>query len=247
MALYNRSFRLGLLVTGAMIGLGSASQAAGNLLGNGSFETVTGTGAGLTTPGYVTYNGGSTAIPSWKVMTRNGNGSDQIALLYSNPPSQPYGFGLSASDGKHFLDLTGTHDNGIFGGVEQTVATTVGEKYLLTFDLGGFDKTPGSLYTAGGIYGITADAGGTLGTFTHTPSVPGTQWKKFSMNFTATSSSTSIKLYGSQAGERRHLGLDNVSLTALTPEMPGGVLLLAALLPLGLMLRKKGAFQKSVL
>ena len=35
--------------------------------------------------------------------------------------------------------------------------------------------------------------------------------------------------------------------SSFTPEMPGGVLLLAAFLPMGLMLRKKGAFQKNAL
>ena len=99
--------------------------AQANLLTNGSFEhrrTFIGDGNRVDE-----LSSGSTVIPGWTTT----NGVPTAWIENGNP------YGISASDGSFFLDLTGYANFGTYGGVTQTMTgLAVGTTYALTFDLG---------------------------------------------------------------------------------------------------------------
>jgi hypothetical protein len=108
-----------LLLTAALTG-GTSVQA--NLLTNGSFESGAFVNEGNDT---MSLAAGSNVITGWTVVT------DTTAWINAANP-----FGLSASDGSFFLDLTNYQAGAPFAGMSQTVATTPNATYSLSFDLG---------------------------------------------------------------------------------------------------------------
>jgi hypothetical protein len=201
MILMRRSFVLAVAVL-----LGSLSSNAASLIVNGSFES----GNFVPDPqDSMALAVGATDMTGWTV---------QSAPLAWIGPSNP--FGLSASDGSYFLDLSGYHDNAPYAAVVQSlnVATTIGAQYRLSFDIGTDPQ-----YDAAAV-GILATAGSAAATFTSTPLNPN-QWEYFYLDFTATSTSTSISLIGQAGTDEKYIGLDNVSLIMI-PE-PGTLMLFA--------------------
>jgi len=158
-----------------------------NLLVNGSFES-----GGFVNQGSDTMSlaPGSTVITGWTVLT------DTTAWIGAKNP-----FGLSASDGSFFLDLTNYQAGAPFAGMSQTIATTPGASYVLSFDLGGstYWGRPGA---------ITATAAGTSGTFTTPTTGTNNDWYHHTIQFTASSSSTNVLLLGVVG--KNYIGLDNV-------------------------------------
>jgi hypothetical protein len=171
----------------------ASSTASAALVTNGSFENTANFVGDVNDT--MSLPSGSTAMTSWTVT----NGT--LAWI---GPANP--FGLTAQNGSYFLDLTGYHDNVPYGGVEQSIATSVGSQYLLSFYLGSSSQ-----------YGIpdsiVATAGGVSGTFTSTNPTPNNAWELETLLFTATSSSTLISLVGNSGGE--YIGLDNVAVSAV--------------------------------
>lgn len=191
------------------LSLGAATPAGANLLANGSFEN-----GGFVNQGSDTMSlaAGSTAIDGWTVVT------DTVAWI---GPTNP--FGLTASAGDYFLDLTNYQAGAPYGGMRQTVATIVGATYLLSFDLGGSNFW-------GRPDGITATAGATSVTFTTPTTGTNNDWYGESMTFVATSASTTITLQG-QSGIN-YIGLDNAAVELVSlpvPEPPGWLLMAAGL------------------
>jgi len=141
---------------------------------------------------------GATDMTGWTV---------QIAPLAWIGPSNP--FGLSASDGSYFLDLSGYHDSSPFAGVLQaSIPTTIGTTYRLSFDIGTDTR-----YDSAAV-GIVATTGIDTATFNSTPTGLN-QWQGFMFDFIATSATTTISLDGQPGANQAYLGLDNVSLTAI--------------------------------
>jgi hypothetical protein len=173
----------------ALVGAAAAAHADTNLLTNGSFELGTFTNQGNDTE---TFTAGSTVMTGW---TTTGNFVSWIG------PTNP--FLLSAQDGKYFLDLTGYHTGAPFGGVTQTIATTPGKQYELSFYLGSYTAVWG-----GPPVSITAVAGGTTGLFTNGSATSSSTWTLENLVFTASGTTTPIELIG-QAGSE-YIGLDNV-------------------------------------
>jgi len=182
------------MLVAAVLGVGLPCY--GNLLSNGSFEL------GSFVPDAndsMALAAGATDITGWTV--------ENAALAWIGP-SNP--FGLTASDGGYFLDLSGYHDNSPYAGMlhSLSIATTIGTTYRLKFDIGTdptYDSAPVSIF---------ATAGSDSATFTSTPLLPN-QWEEFMFDFVASSTSTSISLDGQAGTNEKYFGLDNVSLTVV--------------------------------
>lgn len=183
-----------------VVALGIAFSARANLLTNGSFESGTFTPDANQTQ---TFTAGATTMTGW---TTTGNFVSWIGA--GNP------FGLLAQDGSFLLDLTGYHAGAPFGGVTQTIATTVGQQYVLSFYLGSYTSVWG-----GPPVSIAASAGGTSATFTDSAAHAASTWTPQQLVFTASAAATAITLTGS-AGNN-YIGLDNVSVEACTPGAAG--------------------------
>lgn len=186
----------------AVFGVAVPSHA--NLLQNGSFEIgnfVPNADDAMLLPV------SATDMTGWTVV------ANSLAWI---GPSNP--FGLSASDGSYFLDLSGYHDNAPYGGVEQTIPTIIGDQYQLSLDLGS-----STTYNTGPV-SVLVTAGSASTTFTSTPTV-NNGWDLFIFDFIATSSSTTISLIGQASINESYIGLDNVSVVPI-PE-PGTFALFA--------------------
>ena len=209
--------------------LPAAAGAQVNLLSNGSFEL-----GGFVNQGNDTMSlaAGSAVMTGWTVV------HDTTAWIGATNP-----FGLSASDGSFFLDLTNYETGAPFAGVSQVIATTPGATYALSFDLGSsnFWGRPDA---------ITASAGGTSATFTAPLTGTNNDWQHVSMQFTAGSSLTTVLLQGVTGS--RYLGLDNASVNFLSgpgdttvppvpavPEPGTWALMVAGLAGLGVTLRQR--------
>lgn len=177
------------------------------LIVNGSFENVARTFApGSAAPGP---NGvmlvpvGSTAIPGWTVVS--------AALLWGiiddNGTVLPSGAGTPF--GHFYVDLTGWLDTLPFAGVAQTIATSPNQTYQLSFALGTVEND----YRWRGPVSVTVSAGSTSNVFTYTPSGTDWQWRTFTLDFTASSTSTPVTLLGKTAAGY-FIALDNVSVKA---------------------------------
>jgi hypothetical protein len=225
-----KSIRLRLSILGLPVAalLAAAPAAHANLLVNGSFESGAFVNQGNDT---MSLAPGSTAITGWTVIT------DTTAWI---GPSNP--FGLTASDGSYFLDLTDYPAGAPFAGVSQSIATTPGATYALTFDLGAsnFWGRPSA---------IIASAAGTSAAFTSGPAsatTPNNDWYHELMQFVATSTTTLISLQGSAGFQ--YIGLDNVSVELVSgpgtprvgvPEPQTWTLMLAGLAAVGVVGRRR--------
>jgi hypothetical protein len=201
-----------------------ASVAHANLLTNGSFEDTTHfVNQGNDTDSLAV---GSTAMTGWTV-----TGGEPLAWI---GPSNPFALTASPSGGSYFLDLTDYNAGAPFSGVSQSIATTVGATYSLTFDLG--SSQPYGLPD-----GVTASAGSHSQTFTSTNS--GSQinlWQTESLSFTATGTSTAISIVGNSGSN--YIGLDNVSVVQTAVPLPASAwLMLSGLLGLVAMARTRRA------
>lgn len=213
-------------VVAAVLLVGSVHAGPVNLITNGSFETGAfvnnGSGAMSLLPGATAMTGWTTysAELTWMV---NGN---------SYAMSTPYG--------NSFIDFTGYHDSSPYGGVWQDIVTVPGGSYDLSFSVG----TQQSLARYSGPVTVTASAGSALQSFTSNPAGAGNQWETFTLNFQASSTTTTISLLGLLSTGGEYIGLDNVSVVASTgvPEIdPAGMGSVLALVTgaLGLMERRR--------
>lgn len=179
--------RVALQVLFLTAALGVATSPQANLLTNGSFESGAFVNQGNDT---MSLAAGSIVITGWTVVT------DTTAWIGAANP-----FGLSASNGSFFLDLTNYQAGAPFAGMSQTIATTPGATYSLSFDLGSstFWGRPDS---------ITASAAGTSQTFTSPSTGGNNDWQSVLMQFVASSVTTTVLLQG--ASGINYIGLDNV-------------------------------------
>jgi Protein of unknown function (DUF642)/PEP-CTERM motif len=175
-----------------------AGSAHANLITNGSFESGAFVNQGNDT---MSLAAGSTVITDWTVVT------DTTAWIGASNP-----FGLTASNGSFFLDLTNYQAGAPFAGMSQDIATTLGATYSLSFDLG-------SSTLWGRPDSITASAAGASQTFTSPLTGGNDDWQNVSMQFVASSATTTVLLQGTSG--LNYIGLDNVDVEFVSGPGPG--------------------------
>ena len=198
------------LAAGAALCAAGASAQANlltNLLTNGSFED------GMFNPVPATNTQtlavGDTTMTGWTVVDK------QVAWI-----EQP-AFGLNASAGIKFLDLTDYSNAVPFGGVTQSIATVVGQAYTLSFDLGS-----SSSYVLPSSVVAIVDAGPGVSFLSSSPG--SNNWESFSLTFTATTSLTAITLTGGSGTPGTfYVGLDNIDVSAVSPVPEPAAMVLA--------------------
>ena len=178
-----------------------------DLINNGNFNNTQGTfSPNHTDPGAMNVLPGQTYIPGWTVETS--------PVSWDNS-ANPYGL-TGANGSSYFLDLTGWQDKSPFGQVSQTINTTVGQAYQLTFFIGSsttYDaKAPGIDLKITGI-----GAAGSPGSDYYTTLSGKNNWQQFTVDFTAGKSQTTLYFKGLSGGGSftEYIGLDNVHLTAV--------------------------------
>jgi hypothetical protein len=196
------------LIVGALAIAFMCSTAQANLITNGSFETPL-----VQTGGFTNFGTGSTSITGWTVV------GPQASIVSGSYASS--GLRFPAEDGNQWMDLTG--DVSIRGeGVMQTVATTAGTSYNLSFWVG-------NQVNPGGIYGLTSTVnlsinGGPNLAFTNSNGSGSTNqnWREFITSFIATSASTTLQFLNGDPISDNTNGLDNIVLLEGSPSGGGG-------------------------
>ena len=202
--------------------LATSSLRANNIVVNGSFETGTfndnGFGQDTAQLGI-----GNTDMANWKVV------NNEVAWI---GPANP--FGLTASPGNYFLDLTSYSDGGgNYGGVSQVLPTVGGQTYHVSFDIGSSDP-----YNFGIAPKISVFANSIpLGTLAGASSGVNI-WKTVGLDFVATGSSTTLDLIGSNSEQFYYIGLDNVQVSHVPDGGSTSALLGIGMLGVGLLRRK---------
>lgn len=171
----------------------TAATSQASLIVNGSFET--GDTFVNTALGAMQLVGSSSTIAGW---TSTG---DEIAWVDDTNLD-----GIFASEGSKHLDLAGFTNAGAAGGIEQSFATSIGQTYSVTFDM--------ATNPAYGQSCIAVFAAGSFQIFTPTVG-PGQIWHSYSWNFTATSTTTTLKFQEANSGQTVYNGLDNVAVNAV--------------------------------
>jgi choice-of-anchor C domain-containing protein len=181
----------------ASIALAGSAMAAFAGATNGSFETGTYAGGSLNT-----LNAGSTNLTGWTITTGS---IDWISSVWP------------AKDGSKSLDLSG---NGP-GAISQTLATTIGKTYVVSFALSGNPggapvvKTLSVAATGGATTAYTFDTGTAGNTLSDM------KWTAQTYSFVATSATTVLAITSTTAGVYGP-ALDNVVVTETGATGTGG-------------------------
>lgn len=209
----------------------AAVEVRANLITNGSFETPT-----VPVGGFTNYGSGSTLISGWTVV------GNQVSVV-SGSFSQS-GISFPAEAGNQWLDLTGDGSNQDTEGVEQTIATTIGDLYTLSFFVGNVDSPATGFGTTS-----TVDLyinGGFVDAFTNAiPNSTTQTWEQFTTSGVANATSATIEFLNGDPGGDNTNGLDNVVALdngpAAVPEPSSFMLLGFGLLSLAGFARRRGA------
>jgi len=233
-----------------------ASPATANLLLNGSFESPAVPGSSLTcgavfntgcqgyySPDQPGYPGGPSDIAGWSVVGKGGAPGVAVILQLGNNYTEINGSGgalhFHAQSGNQSLDLTGEGNQGLTNGVKQSVGTSSGVDYRLSFYVGNQDDSaPGYPNPSSIVLYIDGNAVDTFTTSTVT--ADDVSWRHFHYDFTALSALTTIAfLNGTDIGDN-FAGLDHVSLNAIsTVAEPGTLGLIFSGMAMSLVLRRR--------
>jgi choice-of-anchor C domain-containing protein len=182
----------------AAVPMSAASADPANVIVNGSFESP----SIWQTNQLVEYEAGSTAIPGWSI---GGNSIDLVGENY-----------WQAEDGDQSIDLSGSAP----GSVSQTVATTPGQNYTLTWYMAGntncgqaiktMDVSWNGTLVDAPTFNDSGDSNGSMG------------WEQMQLNVTATGASSVVE-FADATPDMSECGatLDNVSLMPASIAAPG--------------------------
>lgn len=186
----------------AAVSVGSCAGVS--LLGNCSFELPVTAGAQLFSSD-AGIGAGDAGLAQWTVVGAAGNVNTINTTFTQN------GFSFVAEDGQQSMDLTGTSNTAT--GVAQTVATTKGTRYTLSFWVG-------NVVDSGGIFGTTSTVDvlidGTQVLAAENDGGSGTttlNWKQFSWEFIAASTATTISFISGDPSSDTSNFIDNVILS----------------------------------
>lgn len=180
----------------------------------------------ITPGGLGIYNGGGNA-GGWDVV------GTQV-MLVSNTYTEPNGVTngtllFNAHSGLASMDLTGAGNNGTTAGVQQSIATMIGQNYTLSFWVG--RATGNTFYGVASTVDLSIDGGSRVSFTNSNTTADQINWQQFSYGFTASAASTQITFFnGTASSGNNYVGLDDVTLTTsavVTPE-PASVVLLGA-------------------
>ncbi len=200
------------LITLASITALAASADAQNLLTNGSFEADSLSSSRT----FVVHTAGAGTLSGWTVTTGNVDVNT--------------GYHPLATDGNNVLDLSGT----AVGGISQTIATTAGNTYSLTFDYGSNVEYP--IDTA--LLNVT----GASSLISETLAPTTSPFRSYSNSFVANSATTTIDFSSLSTNNTGFGGvfLDNVSVSLTSEAVPEpSSIALLGLGTLGLLARRK--------
>jgi hypothetical protein len=132
---------------------------------------------------------------------------------------------FNAEDGNQAVDITGG-GNTLDGGVSQTIATTTGNPFSMSFWVGKQDNRANGY---GGPSAIQVFINGvSQGVFSNNNSTNNqVNWEQFVLNFNAPSSSTTILFQNATGATNGYAGLDNVNLVSLASPEPSTLVLIA--------------------
>jgi hypothetical protein len=212
------------------------------LIQNGGFEDVVPfnpANQAFFTPGQAIGNAGG-----WVAVGNSGTDVVILTTSYSEPQFSVTQF--NAHSGNQAIDLTGSYNQGPSAGIQQTVVTTAGLSYHLSFWLGTATPTFGTGQPSGYVDPATVNLkidNGAAVSFTNTNRTDGfVNWSQFSYDFVAAGSSTLITFLNGTAGNSTgqvstsgswYTGLDDVDLTlnAATVPAPASLALILSALP----------------
>jgi hypothetical protein len=205
--------------------------ARANLIVNGSFETPLFPSSSSCGPfndclGYLVGDEiGAWFIPpspigGWFVVGNGGAPGKSVVLLldnnYDEPDTNSGGtLNFHVADGFHALDLTGEGNQGLTNGVKQTIASTPGHSYEISFYVGNqYDLAPG--------YGATSSIGfyingGFVDAYSNSANaVEDVTWQQFKYDFTALENLTTFAFLNNTPVGDNFAGLDNVVVSEVT-------------------------------
>jgi hypothetical protein len=174
---------------------------ATNLIADGSFETPK-----VPSGSYTTYGKGQ-KFSGWSVVGKPGN----IAVVSDKFVYGGYTF--PAACGHQLVDLTGTSDSRT--GLQQSIKTTTGATYTLTFDVGNAYGS-GNIGTSSTVLAYVAGKQVLRAKNTKGKGLTHMVWQAFSTTFQATSSQTGVKLINGDPVSDTVNGLDCVTVTLKT-------------------------------
>ncbi len=176
----------------------ATTTARADLIVNGSFESPI-----VPVGGFTNFVGGSTAITGWTVVGIESsivNGSINVA-----------GIILQAQDGDQWIDLAGQNSNSPSNGVRQFIPTVIGQCYELNFYVG---SATGGGFVFPSTVDLSIDGGSRVSYFNPTGPSNMFDWKQFTVQFMATTTTTNITFFNGSAANNFLCALDNVSLVA---------------------------------
>ena len=218
-----------LLIAAALCSTASAF-ASSNLLVDGSFESAV-----LPDGTYQYYEG--TSLYGWASST----GVDDAIEIRHNVVG-------TAQDGSYFAELDSRHNSSM----SQSFATVAGQTYTLSFWYS--NRAQSDEYNsvfAGGVVpvssqGLTYSVGAgdvAVPTIAAANTTTDNQWHQLTTTFVATGSTTTLSFAATGTSDSWGSSLDNISVSSAVPEPASGALLVAGMLVLGGLSRRRNRGQ----